>query len=384
MAFFSQMIAGFPGAHQVLRRMLPVSITQRQVWEQAMRLGADLVRRRDEGVQKMLEGHPPTAPANAPDLLVMAPDGGRLQDRTRQVGDRWCEYKAAVLYRATREKGLACGAAMDPQREVHWAYKAKEEGFQRVESKKKKYEDPEPELKTFVGTTEKIDRFPLLVEHAALGRGLLEAQTVAVVGDGQDTIWRTAKEVTEERRSKGREVFEILDLIHAGEHLVEAAKAAFGVTKAGAVWLNQRTRELWRGEADKLIAALRAKAAAMGAPPPKGTGAARILWNARDYFTEHRERIRYDVFRKHGLPLTSAHIESGIKQTNRRVKGSEKQWLLPHAEEMLALRCLALSQDGRWDGYFEGLRQGAISLPSYGRQSAAQQVTTSTSTPNSG
>jgi hypothetical protein len=367
------MIAGFPGAHEVLLRTLPVKVTLRQVWEQALRLGADLVRRRDEDVQELLQGRAPAPPSNVPDLLVIAPDGGRLQDRTRPVGDRWCEYKAAVLYRVTREERFWAGLGTDPQGEVHWAYKVGEDGFQRIESKKtKQYRDPEPQVKTFVATTEKIDRFPLLVEHEALGRGLLVARTVAVVGDGQDTIWRTAKEVTADRRSAGQEVFEILDIIHAGEHLVGAAKAAQGVTKAGAAWLNQRLRELWRGEAAKLIAVLQTEATAVRSR--KDTEAARILVNARDYFTEHRERVRYDVFRKHGLPLASCHIESAIKQTNRRVKGSEKQWLLPHAEEMLALRCLALSQDDRWDGYFEGLRQGAIAIPTLGRLTSAKQA----------
>jgi hypothetical protein len=45
--------------------------------------------------------------------------------------------------------------------------------------------------------------------------------------------------------------------------------------------------------------------------------------------------------------MSSSHIESGIKQTNRRVKGTEKAWHLEHAEAMLALRCLGLSEDGR-------------------------------------
>jgi hypothetical protein len=72
------------------------------------------------------------------------------------------------------------------------------------------------------------------------------------------------------------------------------------------------------------------------------------------------------------LPLTSAHIESAIKQTNRRVKGSEKQWLLLHAEEMLALRCLALSEDDRWRKYFDALRQGTIVIPTLGHLHAEQ------------
>jgi hypothetical protein len=92
-----------------------------------------------------------------------------------------------------------------------------------------------------------------------------------------------------------------------------------------------------------------------------------VLWRAVDYFDANRERIRYDRWRKMGLPLTSAHVESGIKQTNARVKGSEKAWLLPHAEEMLALRCQAMSQDGRWDRYFDALRKGEIEIPTRGK-----------------
>jgi len=90
------MISGFPGAHAVLTRTLPVKLTMNQVWQQALRVGSDLVRRREEEVREMLHGKPPRGPANPPDLLVISPDGGRIQDRSRPAGDRWCEYKAAV------------------------------------------------------------------------------------------------------------------------------------------------------------------------------------------------------------------------------------------------------------------------------------------------
>ena len=147
----------------------------------------------------------------------------------------------------------------------------------------------------------------------------------------------------------------------------DAARAAFGASPEGAEWLNARAAELWSGDAEELVGALERKAAEFAPRPgPEGT-AARVLWNARDYFDAHRQRIRYDVFRRHGLPLTSCHIESGIKQANRRVKGSEKQWLLPNAEAMLALRCCALSQDGRWDDHFDALRRGEVEIRTAGR-----------------
>jgi len=365
------MLHGFDEAHKVITKALPVNITPRQVWEQAERVGRDLVNRRDEAEADMLLGHPPAPPANAPDLLVIAPDGGRIQDRSRPAGDRWCEYKAAVVYRVTRDEAAREGTMPDPQPVPHWKHVAVGDGFARTDAGEKLYRNPRPETKTFTASTRTVERFPLEVELEARRRGLMEANTVVVVGDGGDFVWRTAREVCADRGARGKRVFEILDIIHAGEHLVEAARAAFGVTKDGAEWLNARLAELWSGDAKGLVAALEAKAAEFGPRPGDEGGAARILWNARDYFDTHCDRIRYDIFRRHGLPLTSCHIESGIKQTNRRVKGSEKQWYLYHADEMLALRCQALSEDGRWDDHFGKLRQGEIEIPTPGRVRAA-------------
>lgn len=371
------MIAGFPGAHEVLQRMLPVKTTLRQVWEQARRVGQDLVSRREAEVTSMLEGRPPAPPLNAPDVLVIAADGGRFQDRTRPVGDRWCEYKAAVVYRVTREEGVQDGGRGDPQPVPHWHYVLGADGFKRVEEAGQKvYRDPKPETKSFTATTETVERFPLHVELEAKRRGLGQAHTVCFVGDGGDFVWRTAREAVADRRAGKARVYEVLDLIHAGEHLAEAAKAAFGVTAEGVAWLNARFAALWRGDAEELLKQLEVKAAELAPSPGPEKSAARIVWNARAYFQEHRERIRYDLFRRLGLPLTSAHMESGIKQTNRRIKGSEKQWLLSNAEAMLALRCLALSEDDRWDGYFALLRTGDITIPT--RQASSGKCSTAT------
>ena len=67
------------------------------------------------------------------------------------------------------------------------------------------------------------------------------------------------------------------------------------------------------------------------------------------YVTNNRERMNYPEYRRMGLPISSAPVESTIKQINRRVKGTEKFWLEGGAEAMLQLRAAQLSQDDRWN-----------------------------------
>ena len=54
--------------------------------------------------------------------------------------------------------------------------------------------------------------------------------------------------------------------------------------------------------------------------------------------------MRYDEYRRQGLPITSSHVESTVKQFNRRVKGTEKFWSEDGAEALLQLRSDFLSE----------------------------------------
>ena len=58
--------------------------------------------------------------------------------------------------------------------------------------------------------------------------------------------------------------------------------------------------------------------------------------------------MKYREYRLAGLPITSSHIESTIKQINKRVKGTEKFWNRPAgAEAILQVRAAALCDDDR-------------------------------------
>jgi hypothetical protein len=62
----------------------------------------------------------------------------------------------------------------------------------------------------------------------------------------------------------------------------------------------------------------------------------------------------YPRYRRMGLPVTSAPMESLSKQINHRVKGTEMFWDDPDgAEAILQLRAAALSDDGRLERYLK-------------------------------
>src|SRR5690606_22088518 len=84
---------------------------------------------------------------------------------------------------------------------------------------------------------------------------------------------------------------------------------------------------LWEGSVDKLIAAVANRGEELGRPSEGDeTSPAAIVAKTLGYLQNQRSRMKYDQYRKLGLPITSSHIESTIKQVNRRMKGTEKFW----------------------------------------------------------
>jgi hypothetical protein len=76
-------------------------------------------------------------------------------------------------------------------------------------------------------------------------------------------------------------------------------------------------------------------------------GPKRIL---RTCLSNNLTRMDYPRYRRLGLPITSAPMESLVKQINLRVKGTEMFWNDPTgAEPILQLRAASLSEDDRLD-----------------------------------
>jgi hypothetical protein len=289
---------------------------QVQRWAEA--LGRVLTGQRDQEGRAFEQGVRPAAPANPPCLLVVGLDGGRVQTREKQgeTGSRWREDKVAAVASYLPGDGTP---AHPPQRLTT----------------------------TYVATMGATEAFGKLLHVEAERRGLRQAATVLVLGDGGNWIDPLSeREQLHDQR--------IVDFYHAAEHLYEAARAAVGDTPAADALAEQLRAALWEGELAQVLALLRCHAERLG-PPQAGDGPdhpRRILANNVGYFQTHRPHMDYPTYRRRGWPIGSGVTEAGVKQFNKRVKGTEQFWSLPGVEAILSLRALWLSQDGRWSRYW--------------------------------
>jgi hypothetical protein len=298
---------------------------QVQRWGEA--LGRRVQATRAAEVRAYEQGQHPAGLENAPTLLVIGMDGGRVQTREKSAenGSRWREDKVGAL--TSYQPGD--GTRAHP---------------------------PRPLVTTYVATMAATEAFGKLLRVEAERRGLRQATTVLVLGDGGNWIDPlSAREHLHDHR--------IVDYYHAAEHLHEAARAAWGADAPPAAGLARQLKEaLWDGQVAQVIATLTVQAARLG-PPQKADGPEhprRVLANNVGYFQTHRSHMDYPTYRRNGWPIGSGVAESGVKQFNKRVKGTEQFWSLPGVEAILALRALWLSQDQRWERYWN-------SRPGYGR-----------------
>jgi len=161
----------------------------------------------------------------------------------------------------------------------------------------------------------------------------------AFVGDGQATNWGIWK-----RHFKHLSFVPILDFIHALTY-VYAAAMADRTQQEGAPIYRRWITWVWQGQVSQVIAEVAARAAELG-PPPDEAGDSdprQIIAATLTYLVNRQSRMNYPDYRRRGLPITSSHIESTIKQINQRVKGSEKFWTIEGGEALLQLRADSLS-----------------------------------------
>jgi hypothetical protein len=196
---------------------------------------------------------------------------------------------------------------------------------------------PEVLVQSVVASRQGSETFAVLLAAAAWARGFFGAARRAFLGDGLRSNWTIWKRFFPTFTP-------ILDFIHALTHIYSAATAA-QTPEAGWERYVRAIRLVWKGEIDALLELLEAWCQEAGPPQPNDPELhpRRVLLTELGYVRNNRERMKYAEYRRLGLPITTAHMESMIKQINYRVKGTEKFWSEPGAEAILQLRADFLS-----------------------------------------
>lgn len=368
-------LKSFATAAKGLEVLAAVKISDRHVGRMTEEIGAELMRKRDQCVEKHRHRRLPPRVQTVPSLAVIEVDGGRVHTRAEGCGPgvhepAWRESKVANLLTMSGETFTT-----DPQPEPPTTFTDPQrvaalvrglQGFSRAEEPEtgnassgiQVEEEPEEEsrqawqperlVRTCVATLQDSEAFGALVAAEAQERNLYAAPRGAFVADGQKYNWSI-------QQRWFRDFVAINDFLHVLHYVYAAAQALGGTAQESwdryQIWL----RACWQGRVTEVIAALIAAQARLGevrpdeAPP--ATDPRLVVAGARTYLENNQSRMDYPQYRQQGLPITSALVESIIKEVNYRVKGSEKFWLETGAEKVLQVRAAYLCEDDRLAKY---------------------------------
>jgi hypothetical protein len=332
-------------------------------------VGRELAERRDADPRSDAALAPRSE--SPPQLAVIECDGGRIRTRepghgpgVHRTGEGWREDKNACLIRA-----LQTISQDDPQPDPpasfcdpkHVAKIAETEALSvaAVVPNDRAQEgtddtpaecptppavwQPKRLVRTVLSSLASAKVFGGQMAREARRRRFYEAKAKAFLGDGLPWNWSIWKK-------HFPDFTPILDFIHVLSYLFMAAKAvhanAADAWEQYLAWMGG----CWRGEVAQVIEELRHWQTKLGLPADDApdSDARAIVAKSINYLTNNQTRMNYPKYRRQGLPITTAWMESLVKEINYRVKGTEMFWNDPEgAEAILQVRAAALSDDER-------------------------------------
>ena len=228
------------------------------------------------------------------------------------------------------------------------------------------YEPPEVIDRDVIASRCDSRRFGKHLAAQAWRLGLFAAPRKAWISDGQNWLW------TEwEKYFKPFGFVPILDFIHALTHVYAAAMAGRPLAEGWDVYVRWITW-IWQGQVLQVIAELAVRQQKLGSPTDDDgeTSPRRLVAHTLTYLQNQQERMNYPAYRRQGLPLTSAHMESTVKQLNRRIKGSEKYWSERGGEAVLQLAADQLSASRPLDAFWRERPARQLGYRTYAKAAA--------------
>ncbi|MBU0616703.1 MAG: hypothetical protein KKI02_03200 [Planctomycetes bacterium] len=361
----------FGQASEALKRLAELPISAKHVQRITERLGRERAARRDRDVELMKAGKFAPAHAQPPRVAAIHLDAGKVQMRAEDgkpgVRDpHWSDTKVGCLLTYAAPSGHADPqpkppkAFLDPPRVMRLCQEIRQVRSDpstrptaaRTRAKpavEAVIEKPQRLVRTAVATMQRTESFGWMVATEAMARGFYEAESRAIIGDGGNWI-----EPLGQMHFPGW--VQILDFLHLLVHLYAAATAAYrGQGKLAWRLYERMLRSAWAGKVALVLGDLKEQAQRLGQPAPQARDddPRKIVAKTLAYVQKNADRMDYPKYRREGLPVTSAAVESLIKQFNQRVKGTEKFWLTGGAEAVLQVRAAYLSDDGRGEEFHQ-------------------------------
>ena len=145
----------------------------------------------------------------------------------------------------------------------------------------------------------------------------------------------------------------VLDVIHALEHLWEAANGLLGERHPDrTAWVRDRLALLLEGQVLDVVADLRTLAAA----PTTPVTARALLTRTAGYSERNAPHMRYDAYLAAGWPIGTGVVEGACRHLVKdRLEQAGMRWTRAGAQALLDLRAVRLNS--QWDAYWRFHRQ---------------------------
>jgi hypothetical protein len=374
-------------ASNQLAALSDLAVEPKPVERLVKRIGQERIDRRDAAVAKhqqlplMAKDAVADPQRPCPAVALVSVDGGRLQVRPApskgaesQRSSHWRESKVSVLetyqsevcqadpdpdvprcfldLRRTMEvvrglgHALPVGLSFEGETQAQEPEPNQDAAKTTGRSRAARPGRPERLVRSVLASRACSDDFGPMMHQAAWERNFFGADRRVFLGDGLPVNW------TIQQRHFST-FTPVLDFVHALSYVFAAAFAGREQAEGTEVY-KRWIQAAWSGQVALILPELEARSAEVGSAP---AGSAEsdprsLVFEALRYLKNNAARMRYDEYRRAGLPIMTSAVESLIKRINQRVKGSEKFWSEPGAEAILQLRADYLSETEIISGFW--------------------------------
>lgn len=223
-------------------------------------------------------------------------------------------------------------------------------------------DDPAPLGKEVFAELEKREIFAQELFARAKSREATVTKK-AFLGDGQRDIW-------EFRRQYFPGYEEVLDWMHASEYLWKAAYLFLPESSPEAhAWVERQQKRFRGGDVRKVIREIQ-RLARNGTI--RGRARRKEAGKIVAYYQTNRKRMRYDRFRRRGLPIGTGAVEGTCRYLVKdRMERSGMRWTIEGAQAILTLRGIYVSD--HWKHYWAWYR-AAEARRLYGKAADAKAL----------